>query len=165
LTVVAGIGQAPCFSKEVRMPEKRYIVELTPEERTQLTQLLRRGRGGARCNARARILLQAAEGATDAAVAAAVRVGVRTVERTRQKFVAGGVDWALGERPRPGARRKLDGKQEAFLVATACSAPPDGRERWTLQLLADRLVEVGLVDSLSDETVRRALQKTRPSRG
>jgi transposase len=147
------------------MPGKRYIVELTSEERTQLTQLLRRGKGGARRNTRARILLQADEGATDAAIAAAVRVGVRTVERTRQKFVTGGVDWALGERPRPGARRKLDGKQEAFLVATVCSAPPNGRERWTLQLLADRLVAVGLVDALSDETVRRTLQKTSSSRG
>ena len=105
------------------------------------------------------------EAAVDAAIAAAVRVGPATVERTRQKFVEGGVDWALRERPRPGGQRKLDGKREAFLVATACSTPPDGRERWTMQLLADRLVEVQLVDSISDETVRRTLQKTRPSRG
>src|SRR5687767_9377029 len=147
------------------MPAKKYRVELTTEEREQLDGLLTRGKVGARVSARARILLHAAEGATDEAIAAAVRVGEATVERTRQKFVEGGVDWALHERPRPGGRRKLDGKQEAFLVATACSTPPDGRPRWTMQLLADRLVAVQLVDSLSDETVRRTLQKTRSSRG
>ncbi len=147
------------------MPAKKYIVSLTAEERNQLEALLKRGRVGARVSARARILLHAAEGATDAAIAAAVRVGEATVERTRQKFVAGGLDWALRERPRPGGKRKLDGKQEAFLVATACSTPPAGRPRWTLQMLADRLVEVRLVDALSDETVRRTLQKTSSSRG
>ncbi len=147
------------------MPAKKYSVSLTAEERTQLEALLKRGRDGARVSARARILLHAAEGATDAAIAAAVRVGEATVERTRQKFVAGGLDWALRERPRPGGKRKLDGKQEAFLVATACSTPPAGRPRWTLQMLADRLVEVRLVDALSDETVRRTLQKTSSSRG
>jgi transposase len=116
-------------------------------------------------SARARILLHAAEGATDEVIALAVRVGEATVERTRRKFVEGGLDWALRERPRPGGHRKLDSKQEAFLVATACSTPPDGRPRWTMQLLADRLVEVHLLDSISDETVRRTLQKTRRSRG
>ena len=147
------------------MAAKKYIVSLTTEERDQLEGVLKRGRVGARVSARARILLHAAAGATDVAVAAAVRVGVATVERTRQKFVEGGVDWTLHERPRPGGARKLDGKQEAFLVATACSTPPDGRQRWTLQLLADRLVEVKLVDAISDETVRRTFQKARSSRG
>ncbi len=150
------------------MPAKKYVVKLTDEERARLDALLKRGAVGARTSARARILLHAAEGATDEAIAAAVRVGSATVERTRQKFVEGGLDWALRERPRPGGTRKLrklDGKQEAFLVATACSTPPDGRPRWTMQLLADRLVEVKLVDSISDETVRRTLQKTRRSRG
>jgi transposase len=162
---MASIGQTGCFSEEVGMPAKKYVVSLAAEERDQLEALLKRGRVGARVSARARVLLHAAEGATDAAIAAAVRVGEATVERTRQKFVEGGLDWALAERPRPGGRRKLDGKQEAFLVATACSAPPDGRPRWTLQLLADRLVEVRLVDAISDETVRRTLQKARRSRG
>ena len=147
------------------MPAKKYLVTLTAEEREHLEALLKRGRIGARVSARARILLHAAEGATDAAIATAVRVGEATVERTRQKFVEGGVAWALRERPRPGGRRKLDGKQEAFLVATACSTPPAGRERWTMQLLADRLVEVHLVDAISDETVRRTLQKTNSNRG
>ena len=147
------------------MPAKKYIVSLTSEEQGQLEALLKRGRIGARVSARARILLHAAEGATDAAIAAAVRVGGATVERTRQKFVEGGLEWALRERPRPGGKRKPDGKQEAFLVATACSTPPDGRPRWTMQLLADRLVEVQLVDAISDETVRRTLQKMRRSLG
>jgi len=147
------------------MPAKKYVVDLTTEERDRVEALLTRGRVGARVSARARILLHAAEGATDAAIAAAVRVGGATVERTRRKFVEGGLEWALRERPRPGGQRKLDGKQEAFLVATACSAPPEGRERWTMQLLADRLVEVQLVDAISDETVRRTLQKTSSSRG
>jgi transposase len=162
---MASLGQTPSFSEEVGMPAKKYLVSLTSEERDHLEALLKRGRIGARVSARARILLHAAGGATDSAIAAAVRVGEATVERTRQRFVEGGLDWALRERPRPGGKRKLDGKQEAYLVATACSAPPDGRPRWTLQLLADRLVEVQLVDTISDETVRRALQKTRRSRG
>ena len=147
------------------MPAKKYVVTLTDDEREQVEGLLKRGQVGTRTSARARILLHAAEGATDEAIAAAVRVGSATVERIRQKFVAGGLDWALHERPRPGGKRKLDGKQEAFLVATACSTPPDGRPRWTMQLLADRLVEIELVDSISDETVRRTLQKTSSSRG
>src|SRR5919206_3746217 len=146
---VPSMGHTWCFSEEGGMPAKKYIVTLTTEERDQLKALLKRGKVGARVSARARILLQAAEGATDAAIATAVRVGVATVERTRQKFVAGGVDWALREHPRPGGKRKLDGKQEAFLVATACSTPPDGRPRWTLQLLADRLVEAKLVEAIS----------------
>jgi transposase len=159
------LGHTWCFCEEGGMPAKKYKVSLTTDEGEQLKALLKRGKVGARVSARARILLQAAEGATDAAIATAVRVGVATVERTRQQCVAGGVDWALREQPRPGGKRKLDGKQEAFLVATACSTPPDGRPRWTMQLLADRLVEVTLVDAISDETVRRTLQKTRRSRG
>ena len=88
-----------------------------------------------------------------------------TVERIRKRFVEGGIEWALTERPRPGGTPKLQGKDEAFLIATACSAPPSGRTRWTLQLLADRLVEVGVVETISDETIRRTLKKTRPSPG
>ncbi len=83
-----------------------------------------------------------------------------TVERIRKRFVEGGLEWALTERPRPGGTPKLQGKAEAFLIATACSAPPRGRQRWTLQLLAERVVEVGLVDTISDETIRRTLKKT-----
>ena len=89
-----------------------------------------------------------------------MRVGLRTVERTRQRFVEGGLDRALTEQPRPGVPPKLDGKQAAMLVALACSDAPGGRESWTMQLLADKLVELNVVDTISDETVRRTLKKT-----
>jgi transposase len=145
--------------------KKLYIVDLTEAERSGLLALTRKGTLGARKLRRAQILLAADDGLTDAAIAAALHVGVSTVERTRRRFVEGGVDWALSERPRPGAAPKLDGKAEAYLVALACSAPPEGRERWTMHLLADRLVALGQVAAVSDETVRRALKKTTSSRG
>jgi transposase len=147
------------------MPAKKYVVTLTDDERAQLERRHKRGQVRARTRARARSLLHAAEGATDEAIAAAVRVGSATVERVRQRFVEGGLDWALRERPRPGGQRKLDGTQEAFLIATACSTPPDGRPRWTMQLLADELVALLVVESISDETVRRTLKKTFSSPG
>jgi transposase len=140
---------------------KRYIVDLTADERAGLLALLHKGVAPARRLTRARILLLADEGGTDQEIAAALHVHAATVERTRRRFVEGGVERALSDRPRPGGRPKLDGKQEAHLVALACSAPPEGRARWTMQLLADRLVELALVDAISDETVRRTLKKTR----
>ena len=94
-----------------------------------------------------------------------MHVGKATVERTRKRFVEGNLPRALNEDPRPGAKRKLDDKQEAFLIATACSTPPAGRPKWTAQLLAERMVELQQVDTLSDETVRRTLKKTSSSRG
>jgi transposase len=139
---------------------KRYLVDLTDQERASLTVLTRKGKTAARRLRRAQILLAAAEGATDEVIAASVRCSVATVERTRKRFVTGGLDWALSEAPRPGAQRKLDGKQEAYLVALTCSDPPTGREHWTMQLLADRLVELEVTDAISDETVRRLLKKT-----
>jgi transposase len=87
------------------------------------------------------------------------------VERIRQRFVEDGLEAALSERPRPGGQRKLAGTQEAFLIALACSTPPEGRTCWTMQLLADRLVELQVVEAISDETVRRTLKKTSSSRG
>jgi transposase len=99
------------------------------------------------------------EGAKDEAIAESLHVSVPTVRRTRQRFAKESLDDALSERPRPGAKRKLDGKGEAFLVALACSDAPEGREHWTMQLLTDRLVQLELVDSISDETVRRVLKK------
>ncbi len=144
---------------------KRYVVTLTEDERAALDGLVRKGKLGVRKLRRAQILLAADKGLTDAAIASAIHASVSTVERTRQRFVAGGVDWALNERPRPGARPKLDGKAEAYLVALACSKPPEGRERWTMQLLADRLVALEQVEAISDETVRRALKKTTSSPG
>ncbi len=140
---------------------KRYIVDLTANERAGLLALLNRGVAPARKLTRARILLLADEGGTDREIAAALRVHPATVERTRRRCVEGGPEAALTDKPRPGGRPKLDGKQEAFPVALACSAPPKGRSHWTMQLLADRLVELALVDAISDETVRRTLKKTR----
>jgi transposase len=139
---------------------KRYLVDLTDDERATLTALTRKGKTAARRLKRAQILLAAADGSTDATIAATVRSSVTTVERTRKRFVTGGLDWALSEAPRPGAQRKLAGKQEAYLVALACSEPPAGRAHWTMQLLADRLVELQVTDGISDETVRRLLKKT-----
>ncbi len=144
---------------------KRYIVELTEVERTQLLDLTSKGKVSARKLNRAHILLLADEGRTDEAIAAALHVSRSTVERARRRFVMGNLDFALTEQMRPGARRKLDGKQEAFLVATVCSSPPEGRNRWTLQLLADRLIELKMVDSISRDTIRRTLKKTISSRG
>jgi transposase len=144
---------------------KKYLVELTDDERKQLLALLKKGKVAARKVCRGQLLLQADEGASDAAIAAALHVGVATVERTRKRFIEEGLDAALTERRRLGGRPKLQGKDEAFLIATACSAPPGGRKRWTLQLLADRLVEVGIIDTISDDTIGRTLKKTQLNHG
>jgi transposase len=139
---------------------KRYLVDLTRSERTELLSLLNKGIAPARTLTRARILLAAHENKTDVQIAEALHVHPATVERTRRRFVEGRAARALHEKPRPGGRPKLAPKQEAFLVALACSNAPSGRGHWTLQLLADHLVELGVVDTISDETVRRALKKT-----
>jgi transposase len=144
---------------------KLYRVDLSEQERTTLLALIQKGKSAARKVRRAHLLLLAAEGQTDRQIAVALHTGTATVERLRKRFVEEGLDAALSEKPRPGARRKLDGKQEAFLVALTCSAPPEGRRCWTMQLLADRLVELGLVEAVSDETVRRLLKQRRSSRG
>jgi len=147
--------------------KKVYVVDLTPEERDELLALLKGGEARVRKTNRARILLLLAdEGRTDQEVVAeALLTSVSTVERTRKRFVEGGLGRALEEAPRPGGERKLDGRQEAHLVALACSDPPEGRQRWTMQLLADRLVEAGGVEGISDETVRRTLKRGTSSRG
>lgn len=144
---------------------KKYIVALSDAERAQLRTLIRKGTASARTIARAHVLLLADEGHTDAHIAASVHVGTTTVERLRKRYVEAGLTAALAERPRPGSQPKLDGKQAALLVALACSEPPEQRPRWTMQLLADRLVAIGAVDAISDETVRRVLKKTSSSRG
>lgn len=138
---------------------------LRKDEQEQLLTLLKRGKISARKLCRAQILLQADGGASDTAIATAVQVDGRTVERLRKRFVEEGLDAALNERRRPGGKPKLDGRQEAFLIALACSAAPHGRQRWTMQLLAERVVAIGLVPSISDDTVRRTLKKTPLSRG
>ena len=145
--------------------QKRYVVDLSGEERSMLLSLTQKGQPKARKVRRAQILLLADEDRTDEAIAKSLHVGRSTVERTRKRFVQEGLQAALSERARIGAQPKLDGKQEAFLVALACSDPPSGQKRWTMRLLADRIVELGLIESLSDETVRRTLKKTRSSPG
>jgi transposase len=143
----------------------KYLVDLTGAEQADLFDLIKKGKASARKVTRAHILLQAAEAATDEEIAEALRVGVSTVHRTRQRFVETGLEGALTERSRCGCGRKLDGKHEAFLVALACSTPPAGRDRWTMQLLAERLVALQRLEPVSDETVRRVLKKTSSSHG
>lgn len=147
------------------MPAAKYIVDLTKHEEEQLRKFISRGTVSARRAARARILLKANEGLTDEQVAAALDVGIATVGRIRQRFVEEGVEAALKDRPRPGQRRKLTGKQEARLIALVCSSPPQGRARWSLRLLADKVVELGFTESICHETVRQVLKKTTSSRG
>jgi len=142
------------------MPTKRYIVELTAVERESLAALTRAGEVPARKMKRALILLRADEGWKDRDITAALSTSRSTVERARKRFVEGGVDRALNEDPRPGARRKLDGRGEAHLIALACSQPPDDSDHWAMRALAGRLVELGLVESISHETVRQYLKKT-----
>jgi transposase len=148
------------------MNSKRYVIDLTDEERTHLLGLLKKGKASARKIARAQILLSADREDTDGAIARGLHVSIRTVQRTRQRFAEGRLDLALNERARPGAKRKLDSKQEAFLVALTCSDPPEGRRRWTMQLLADQLVELKVVEEeISDETIRLLLKRGASSRG
>jgi transposase len=135
----------------------RYWVELNQSERDQLTTLLSGGKQAARKLKRAQILLAADAGASDEEIATSIGVGGSTVYRTKRRFVLGNLEAALREEPRPGARRKLSGKEEALLVATACSSPPAGRARWTLELLAGELVRLTTHAGVSRETVRRRL--------
>ncbi len=144
---------------------KKYVVDLSKDEKERLEELTTRGKSGARKIRRARILLLADEGYIDKEIAWALGAAVTTVERVRKRFVEEGLEAALSERPRPGAARKLDGHQEAYLVALACSDPPQGKKRWSMQMLADRLVELEVVDEISDETVRRTLKRGLSSRG
>ena len=147
------------------MPAKRYRVDLTQGEREQLLNLARRGKSPARKVKQSLILCKADEGLTDQQIADALLVGPSTVSRVRQRFAEEGLESALNERPRPGQPRKLNGKQEAHLVAVACSLATEGRTHWTLQLLADKVVKLELADSISPETVRQVLKKTNSSRG
>jgi transposase len=135
----------------------RYRVELSQAERSELTAMLSKGKRAARKLKRAQILLAADAGCSDEEIARTVAVGGSTVCRTKRRFVEGNLERALSEDPRPGAERKLTGKEEALLVATACANPPEGRARWTLELLADAMVMLTGHQSLSGETVRRRL--------
>jgi Homeodomain-like domain len=150
---------------------KKYRVTLTDTERAYLETLTTSGKGAAQTHLHARILLKADQSAmgphwTDQTISTALDVSIPTIERVRCALVTQGLDAALHRR-RPATRRahKLDGSQEAHLVALVCGPPPQGAARWTLTLLADQLVELKIVDSIATETVRQTLKKTNLSRG
>ena len=151
--------------------QKQHHVRLTIDQRHQLESLIRTGNAPARTQTHARILLkadcsEAGPALLDDAIVAACEVSRPTVERVRRAFAKGGLNAALHrKRHNRPPQRKLDGAQEAQLLALTCSAPPQGQERWTLALLADKLVELKLVDSIARETVRSTLKKTSSSRG
>ena len=153
------------------MPNKRYRVTLTLEERAELTALVEKGKAAARTLTHARLLLKAdqSEGGpawTDAAIVAALDVSLATVSRVRAAFVEAGLHTALHRRPASKPRaRKLDGRQEAYLIALACSPAPEGQAHWSLRLLADRMVRLEYVAAVSHETVRQVLKKTNSSLG
>jgi transposase len=141
------------------MQAKKYKVKLEADEREQLLEMTRKGEIGARKMKRAQILLKADESWKDKDIIEALNTSRSTVERTRKRFVEGGLNKALNEDPRPGQRVKLAGNAEAHLVALTCSDAPGGRDHWPLRLLADKLVELGVVESISHETVRQTMKK------
>src|SRR3954454_3130630 len=144
---------------------KRYRVTLSADERERLERLSRKRTASVRMVRRAQALLLAGEDKTDEEIAERGRMSVTTLERLRRRFVEEGLEASLRERPRPGARPKLGPKEQAFVAALACTKPPEGRHRWTMQLLADRVVELELVPDISDEAIRRLLKRTASSRG
>lgn len=147
------------------MPKKIYHIHLTPKQRQELEQLLNSGTSSARKIKRANMLLLASESYTDAEISQVLRCHCTTVERIRKRFVAAGLEFALSEKPRPGQPIKVNGHVEAYLVALACSTPPEGRNAWTMELLAEQLIERHLIDQVSDETIRLRLKKTRSNPG
>ena len=146
------------------MPQKKYLVDLTDLEKLELEKLLKGGSHQSRKLTRARILLLANDGKTDNEIVKALQTARPTVERTRRRFVEEGLD-CLQEKLRHGARPRLDERQQAHLIAVACSPAPTGFARWTLQLLADKAVELGFADSIAKETIRQMLKKTNSNRG
>ena len=153
------------------MPKKLYVVTLTADERSSLQALIAKGKAAAQKRLHAQILLKAdvgpeGDGWKDQQIMEAFEVGRSTVERVRQRLVEEGLEAALTRKPQQNRiPRKIDGATEAHLIAAACGKPPAGRKGWTLKLLADRLVELELVESVSYETVRRTLKKTKSSPG
>jgi transposase len=140
---------------------KKYIVTLTESERVELRKLISTGKGAARRLTHARVLLKADQGLTDERIAQEVEVGTATVERVRRRFVEEGLAEALDpRRPEKPRTRKIDGEVEAHLIALVCSSPPEGKARWSLRLLADKLVELEHLPEVSHETVRRTLKQT-----
>lgn len=135
-------------------------VKLKPKEREKLKELISKGTEKARKITRCRILLLADEGKTDTEIIGALKVSRNTIRQTRSRFVHEGLEAAINERPRPGAPEKFSGRQRAQITAIACSDPPEGRSRWTLRLIADRIVELKIADNISYKTVERTLKKT-----
>jgi len=144
---------------------KTAVVRLTEDQRADLTRRLEHNPLNGRQRRRHQILLLADQGLTDEQIAQATGAGLSTVERLRKRCAREGLEAALADRPRPGAPPKLDGKQQALIVALACSPAPQGHARWSARLLANRAVELEVVESVSESTVRRLLKKTRSSRG
>ena len=147
------------------MVQEKYEVRLTSEERGQLRKVIRSGKSSAQANTRARVLLKIDEGWSALRVAAAMDVTERTVFRIKRRFAEEGLSETLYRRNQVNRHRKVDERVEAHLIALACSEAPEGHDHWTLRLLAGKTVELGLVESLSHETVRLHLKKTRSSRG
>lgn len=145
--------------------KKLHDVSLKEEEREELKRYLRKGKSSARSLTRARILLLADEGRDDEEIADALKVSKSTVSRIRKRYCESGLDFSLHEKSRSGAPPKIDSRIEAQLTLLACSDPPDGRSKWTVRLLADRLVEMEVIDSISHMSVQRLLKKMKLSLG
>ena len=145
--------------------KKLYCVRLEEGERKELTSYLRRGKSSSRSLTRARILLLADEGRSDEEISDVLKVSKSTASRIRKRYCEGGLDVALHEKSRSGAPTKIDGRIEAQLTLLACSEPPDGRSKWTVRLLADKLVEMEAVDSISHMSVQRLLKKMKLNLG
>lgn len=144
---------------------KKYVVHLTSKERRKLLGVVSKGKNKATVIRRAHILLKSDEGKTDQDIADLLYSSEDTISRTRQRFCEDGLEAALEDKPHPGSEPKLDDGQAAYRVALACSDPPDGRKRWTLELLTRRLAKDGIVEDISTETVRLLLKKTNSSLG
>ena len=143
------------------MAKKIYTVHLSEAERNQLQTIINKGHHKAREIKRANILLLADQGKDDREISQNLNCHLTTVERIRKRYISNGLEFALSEKPRPGQPVKLDGKAEAVLIALACSDPPEGHKKWTMQLLAGQLVERRLLESISDETIRLRLKKVK----
>ena len=153
------------------MPKKKYIVTLTDEERTVLEELVNKGKNPAYKVNHARILLladtnESGGGWRDRDISQALKISVATIERVRQRLVEEGLEAALNRKKQQNRRQPLlDGEKEAHLIALTCSSPPDGQGRWTMKMLAERMVQLGYVESISNETVRQTLKKTNSNLG
>ena len=148
------------------MPVRKYVVNLSRAETDELREVIASEAPRSRRVKHAKILLESEHGYSAAKVADWVGVGHSTVERTRQRYAEGGLEASLNDKPRPGGAPKLDGKQQAFVIALACSDTPDGQERWSMQMLADKIVELEVVtEPVSHDTIRRVLKKTNSNHG